>query len=363
MFNLKNLVYRNIDLIFIGLFFVVTLFLLWVPPRWDEGVYMDFFYFPLNPTGQWVPHPPLIWYLLVAFSLIPRMAILTCSLASMFFLFYACRRLYGGKIAGLAVAILASNWLYMLLGSLVMFTDGPVTAFMTVSTMSFLCWLKLGEQKFLLISGLGLALASLTKYTAAPIVLVTSFVWLLVVERRLRWAEILKVFGVAVVSLLPLAVWSFMLYQAHGNFVNYYYTLYDFLPSTGLLTIFSPLNFAPFYLFSCLPIFAYNIGYYAVMTFLLANFSLISWARQHEFDFDSKLLLIHITVIFLLFVIINKQDIGNFRYVLPMAPSLAIISAKNMIKEKEWLRFSIILVQFLCASIIAYVALVMYLFR
>jgi len=359
--NLRNFVYQNIDLIFISLFFILTLSLLWVPPRWDERIYLTFDYFPLN--AHWVPHPPLLWYLLEVFSLMPRMAILATSLVSMLFLFYACKRLYGAKIGGSAVAILATNWLYMLLGNLVMFTDGPVTAFMTISTISFLCWLKLDEQKFLLISGLGLALASLTKYTAAPIILATSIVWLTVMEKHLGRDKILKMLGVAAVSLLPLVYWIYVLYQSYGNFVGYYSALYDLFPSTNLLTIFSLPYFASFHLRSYFPLFAFNIGYYAVWTFVLANFSLISWVRQRQFDSDSKLLLAHIAIIFLLFVIIHKQDIGNFRYVLPMAPSIAVISAKNMVKEKAWLRFLILFAQFLCASIITYVALVLYPFR
>jgi len=363
MRNLKNLLYQNLDLIFISLFLVLTSSLLWAPPRWDEIVYLTFDKFPLNPSAYWVPHPPLLWYLLTVFSPMPRMAILMCSLVGMLFLFYVCKRLYGAKIAGLAVALLATNWLYMLLGSLVMFTDGPVTAFMTISTISFLCWLKLDEQKFLLISGFGLALASLTKYTAAPIILTTSFVWLIVLGKRLGRDKILKMLGVAAVSLLPLVYWIYLVYQKFGNFVGYYSALYNLFPSTSLLTIFSPIYFAPFHLRSYFPIFAFNIGFYAIWTFVLANFSLISWVRQRQFDLDSKLLLAHIVVIFLLFVIINKQDIGNFRYVLPMAPSLAIISAKNMAKEKAWLRFSIIFTQFLCASIITYVTLVLYPFN
>jgi 4-amino-4-deoxy-L-arabinose transferase-like glycosyltransferase len=339
--NIKNYLYQNLDIIFVSLFLIVTLSLLWVPARWDEWAYLDFVWFPLNPSGWWVPHPPLLWYLLAAFSPIPRMAILMCSLVSMLFLFYACKRLYGAKIAGLAVTILATNWLYMLLGSLVMFTDGPVTVFMTISTISFLCWLKLDEQKFLLISGLGLALASVTKYTAAPIILATSVVWLIISKKRLVPTKILKMLGVAAVSLVPLVIWFYALYQTYGNFIAHYSTLYDTYPSTSLAT------------------FAFNIGYYAIWTLALANVYLISWVRQRQFDLDSKLLLAHIMVIFLLFAILNKQDFGNFRYVLPMAPSIAIISAKNMIKEKGWLRFLIILVQFLCASVISYVALVL----
>jgi 4-amino-4-deoxy-L-arabinose transferase-like glycosyltransferase len=281
----------------------------------------------------------------------------------MFFLFYACKRLYGEKIARLTVAILAANWLYMLLGSLVMFTDGPMTAFMTISTISFLCWLKLDEQKFLLISGLGLALASLTKYTAAPIILATSFLWLLFSGKRLRLGKISKMLGVATVSLVPLVYWIYIVYQECGNFVDQYSALYDLFPSTSPLTIFSPLSSVPFHLRSYLPIFAFNIGYYAVWTIVLANYSLIHWVRQRQFDFDSKLLLANIAVIFCFFLIINKQDFGNFRYVLPMIPPLAIITAKNTVKEKTWLSFLIIFTQFLFASIITYVALVLYPFK
>lgn len=360
--NMKNFFHQNFGLIFVGLFLALTLSLLWVPPRWDEYVYLDFYYFPLNPTGQWVPHPPLLWYLLALFSPAPRMLILLTSLVSMLFLFYACKRLYEVKIARLAVAILATNWLYMLLGSLVMFTDGPMTAFITISTISFLCWLKLDEQKFLLITGLGLALASLTKYTAAPVILVTLFVWLAVWEKPLNWTRISKMLGVTGISLLPLAIWFYMLYQRYGNFVGYYSSLYDYLPSTNIFIVFSPLYSTSLYSRSYLPIYAFNIAYYAVWALALIIFPLISWVRQHQFDYDSKLLLAHIGVIFVLYVMINKQDIGNFRYVLPMAPSLAIISAKNMVKEKTWLSFLILLAQFLCASVITYVGLVLYIF-
>jgi len=283
-------------------------------------------------------------------------------MASMLFLFYACKRLYEAKIARLAVAVLATNWLYMLLGSLVMFTDGPMTAFMTISIVSFLCWLKLDEQKFLLISGLGLALASLTKYTAAPVILATFFVWLAVWEKPLDRTRISKTLGVIGLSLLPLAVWFYMLYQNYGNFVGYYSSLYNYVPPTNIFTVFSPLYSTSLYSRSYLPIYAFNIAYYAVWTLALASFPLISWVRQHQFDYDSKLLLAHIGVIFVLYVMINKQDIGNFRYVLPMVPSLAIISAKNMVKEKTWVNFLILFAQFLCASVITYIGLVLYLF-
>lgn len=361
--NIKNLVYKNLGFIFISLFFVMTLSLLWVPPRWDEYVYLNFYHFPLNPTGHWVPHPPLIWYLLAVFSPVPRITILMCSAVNMLFLFYACKRLYGAEVAGLAVAILATNWLYMLLGSLIMFTDGPVTAFMSISTIAFLCWLKLSEKKFLLISGLGLALASVTKYTAAPIILATSIIWLLVLEPHVISNKVLKTLEVFAVSLLPLLLWFVALYQKYGNFFGYYSTLYNPLPSTNLFSVLVPLHFSPFHLRSYLPLVAFNIGYYAFWTIALASVSLIPWIRKHQFDLDSKLLLAHMMVIFVAFVVFNKQDPGNFRYVLPMAPSIAIISAKNMIREEEWRRFLVLFAQFLCASIIAYLALSLYIVR
>lgn len=357
--NLKNFIYQNLDLIFVSLFLVLTVSMLWVPPRWDEYIYLNFVYFPLSPP-YWVPHPPLLWYLLAVFSLIPRLAVLMTSVIGILFLYYTCRRLYGSGIARLAVAILATNWLYVLLGSLVMFTDGPVTAFMTISTISFLCWLKLNEQKFLLISGLGLALASLTKYTAAPIILGTSLVWLIFLGKRFERAKIFKMFGVATVSLLPLVAWSYLLYQKVGNFVSYYSTLGNLFPSTSLLAIFLQPNFAPLHLRSYIPLSAFNFGFYAGCFLALANVSLIPWVRQRQFDIDSKLLLAYITIILLPFVIISKQD---FRYVLPIAPPLAIISAKNIEKEKMWMRFLIMFTQFLCAAIVTYVALILYPFK
>jgi len=363
MSRLKDFLCQNFELVFICLFFIVTLSLVWVPWRWDEWIYLNLNFIPLIPHAHWVPHPPLLWYLLATFSLMPRMAILICSSACMLFLFYACKRLYEARIARLAVAVLATNWLYMLLGSLVMFTDGPVTVFMTISLISFLCWLKLDERKFLLISGFGLALASLTKYTAAPIILITAFVWLIALGKRLGRARILEMFSMAAVSLLPLGYWIYLMYQMYGNFVSYYSTLYDLFPSSSFLTFFSSLFFVSTNFRFYPSMFALNIGFYAVSIVIIANLSLIPIVRQRQFDLDSKLLLVYLAVIFFLFVIIQKQDIGNFRYLLPMIPAIAVISAKNMVKEKWWLRFLIIFFQFLGASVITYVALVLYPFR
>ena len=337
---MKHLFNRYFHLIFIGLFFTLSGYLLSVPPIWDEWVYLQLAASPFDQSQSllsWVPHPPLLWCLLAIFSPAPRIAILFPSTLCICFLFYVCRRLYGNEVANLSVVVLISNWLYMLL-SLVMFTDGPVAAFMTLSVLSFLCWEKLEDQKFLWLNGVGLALASMTKYTAVPILLLTFIVWLIVLRRSFNWFKVFKLFGVTVVSLLPLGVWIYSLSKLYGN-IAFHYSLVNNLFPEGLLSTLTA-----------------NLIYYAPWLLLLWGLPLISWNRRRLFDLDSKLLLIYLAVIFFFFMPINVRQ---FRYFLPMIPAMTVISARSLVKEKVSTRFLILCPQFLFASLISLVALLL----
>ena len=161
---MKPLLNRHFHLIFVGMFFALSGCLLLSPPIWDEWVYLELadhaLSSPLNPFHPmlgWVPHPPLLWYLMAAFHPMPRMAPLLVSAICIGFLFYACKRLYGMEVARLSVAVLVSTLSYLLY-SVIMFPDGPVMTFMSMAVLSFLCWTKLRDQRFLWCSGLGLAL-------------------------------------------------------------------------------------------------------------------------------------------------------------------------------------------------------------
>jgi len=336
----KSLLHRYFHLIFIGAFFTLAGCLLRAPPIWDEGVYLQLaahaLSSPLNPFHpwlSWVPHPPLSWYLLAVFNRVPRMAPLLTSTLCIVFLFYVCRRLYDSEVAKLSAALLVSTQSYLLY-SLVTFPDGPLMAFMALSVLSFLCWARSGEQRFLWFCGLGLSLASLTKYTAVPILLVTFIVWLTIL-RNFSLFKVIKLSGVIAVSLLPLAFWVYGLSRFYGSIVYHYSSVFD-------LFVHSPKHLAT------------NLTWFSLYLFLLGGVPLISWARKRPFDLDSKLLLIYSAAIFSFFVVITpekKADVFANRYSLPMAPALTVISARSLEREKPPVRHLILSIQFLCALI------------
>lgn len=348
-------------LVFVGLFYALAGLPLAVPPGiWDEDVYIRLASHalsnPLKPYLRselgWVPHPPLSWYLLAVFHPVPRMAPLFASTICLLFTFYVCRRLYGGEVAWLSAAILVSTFSY-LPWSLITFPDGPVAAFMGLSVLSALGWVRSRDRRFLLPCGLGLALASMTKYTAVPILLATFAVWLVVLRRSLDWPGALILLGVVAVSLVPLALWIHGLSRLYGNVAHHYSSVFGLFPNNLALRLrVNLLGFAPYPL-------------------LLAGWPLASWVRGHlrvdrrrnrrrivlnpRISLDSTLLLIYSAIVFALFVFITPETAVTAppynRYSLPMAPALTVISAKSLEREKPPVRHSILSIQFLCALI------------
>ena len=349
MVAVKPLLNRHFHLIFVGLFFTLSGCLLFAPPIWDEPVYLKLAnhalsnpFQPFHPMLGWVPHPPLLWYLMAVFHPVPRMAPLFISAFGILFLFYACKRLYGMEVAKLSVAVLVSTVSYLLY-SLVMFPDGPVMTFMAQAVLSLLCWTKLGDRKFLWFSGLGLALASMTDYTSIPVLSVTLFVWLVILRRRFDRRSLFSFFGVMAASLLPLALWGYRLslYLKSGeNLVYHYFSVYDIFPSSWLSRLM------------------FNLPLFAPVPLLFCGLPLLSWARKRPFDSDSKLLLIYSAIIPLFFCFITPEyaiETGPpyFRYSLPMIPAFSVISARSLAKEKTSIRFLILCFQFLYASCIS----------
>jgi len=343
--GLKQFVDRYFHLVFIGLFFALSVFLLFAPPIWDEDVYLRLADHTLSnpsdmfpPMLSWVPQPPLMWYLVAVFSPAPRLAPLVTSVFCVCFLFYACRRLYGGDVAKLASAALVSTGSYLLF-SLVVFPDGPVMNFMAVSALSFLCWVKLREQKFLLLLGFGLTLAAMSDYTAVPILSVTFLVWLVIIRKSFNWSRFFKLLGVVSAALLPLLIWINSLSQIYGNIAYHYSSVNNLFSDSMLLRL------------------ALNLIYFGSYVVLLGGLPLISWIRKPSFDLDSKLLLIYSATVFTFFLFITPlyayANPPYNRYLLPIIPALTVISARSLAKEKLHARFLILLPQFICASAIS----------
>lgn len=326
----KKIIYTYFHLLFVLPFLIVSLFLLQVPFIWDESLYVTIansvLEEPLSvpyPFLYWVPHPPLLWYLLAIFHPLPRLAVLLSSVVCLSATFYACKRLWGDKVAQTSVACLVSTITYPLY-SLVLFNDILVTAFMTVSTLSFLIWLKSLKKKFLFLSSLNLSLASLSKYTAIPILTVTFIAWLTFFRKRLSLTKIVLSLTVLALSFLPLMLWIHGVSLHYGDIIQHYSSqLHNFLP-----------NFHEFSL---------NFFYYIGVGILTAGLPLVFWKRNLPFDKDSKLIVIYASVIFIFFLFLKQR---YDRYFLPLSPAFAAISGRAMAEEKLLVKFLTLFPQF-----------------
>jgi len=336
---------RYFHLVFVGIFFTLAGYLAVASPLWaDENLYLKLAkraasdpLKPFDPMLGWVPHPPLGWYLFAVFSFMPRLAsILTTALCTCF-LYHVSRKLYGDDIAKISVVLLVSTFGYMLF-SAVAHLDGPLTAFMAMSLLSFLAWLRLGSNRYLLFSGLNVGLASMTKYTAVPILFGTFILWLVVLRGKVNLSMFFKALVVYAVSLVPLALWSYGLYVSYGDFVHEYSEIYGLFPTNTSLI-------------------ALNLIVYAVNVLFLWGFPFVSWIRKHPFDSDVKLLLIYSTVLFVFFVLIAPMTAIIYpsmsRYLLPIVPATTIISAKSLKEEKPMMRFIILILQFVDVTLFA----------
>ena len=215
-----------------------------------------------------------------------------------------------------------------------MFPDLPVASFMALSVISLLAWIKLEDQGFLWLSGLGLALASMTKYTSVPILLATFTAWVIVLRRRFNWINLFKLIVVIAFSLLPLVVWSYNLSSLYGNIVTHYSSTYNIFLNR-------------------IPTFFTNLAHFTPTFFWFGGVPLISWIRKHPFDLDSKLLLIYSAITILVLIFITPESAvaapPYFRYSLPMIPAITVISSRSLSKEKVSTRFLILCLQFFLA--------------
>ena len=321
MRSFKKIICSHFHFLFVLPFLTVSLFLLQAPFIWDEGLYFllanHVIQDPLSipyPFLYWVPHPPLLWYLLALFYPLPRLAVLLSSAVCLFATFYACKRLWGDRVAQTSVACLVSTIIYPLY-SLVLFNDILVTTFMTVSTLSFLIWLKSLRKKFLFLSSLNVSLASLSKYTAVPILTVTFIIWLTSFRKRLGPRKFVFSLAVLALSSLPLMLWINEVSLRYVDIIPHYSSSYA-IP-----------NFQEFSL---------TFLYYVTVAILMAGLPLVFWKRNMPFDEDSKLILIYASVIFIFFLFLKQH---YARYFLPLSPAFAVISGRAVAEKKLLVKF------------------------
>jgi 4-amino-4-deoxy-L-arabinose transferase-like glycosyltransferase len=342
---MKQFFNQHFHWIFLGTFFILTGYLVLFSPLWaDENVYLELArlarstpFEPFNSMLLWVPHPPLGWYLFATFGFLPRITSILATAGCTYFLYHVSKKIYGDEIAKISVVILVSTLEYMLY-SAVAHLEGLLTAAMTLSVLSFLVWIKSENKYYLLLSGLGLGLASMIKYTAMPILIGTFILWFVFVRKKINLYMFFKTFIVIVTSLVPLAIWVYYLTIFYGNFTQKYSEIYSLFPTDPFLV-------------------AVNLVSYTITTLLICGLPLFSWIRKRSFNFDAKLLLIYLSVLFTFFTVVTSKTgiiyASAFRYLLPLAPTISIISAKNLKEEKLKIRNIILISQFTYVTLFA----------
>ncbi len=290
---------------------------------------------PINPMLSWVPHPPLGWYLMAGLIFMPRLVSVFASVLCMGFLYHVSKRLYGGDVAKISLVFLLSTNGYMLFSS-VAHLDILLTSFMSVSVLSFLSWVRLDERKYLALAGLGLALASMTKYTAAPILLGTFFIWLVFLRKKIGTSKFFVAMAVLAVSLIPLFLWIYTLTFTYGDPVHNYSQVYSLFPSDAFQV-------------------GINLLVYTLSVISLWGLPFLSWLIRRPFDADTKLLFVYMAVLFSFFVLITPASAVLYscqsRYSLPIVPATTIISGKSLTKEKPTYRLIVMILQFVGMTI------------
>jgi predicted membrane-bound mannosyltransferase len=272
-------------------------------------------------------YPPMydvvtIFYFLIlgATTFASRLVAVTFGLLSIWIIFEYAYRLYGPREALVASILLAlmPGFVYMnrmtLIETMLMF-------FFSASLLLFFLWMRTDSNKMLLLTGVALGFAILTKYQAVFIGLI-MLVSILLLHRERIAGKLSKLLLVALVASAVFLPWVFFL--ASQNYAgqmlgNWFYAVQVGNEERQLYSTRFP---APiFYLIEITyPYLHVHPVSLAVYLFALAGVGLFLWRRKTE----DKFTLLWFLIIYLVFTIIPNR---NWRYVTPTFPALAVFAS------------------------------------
>ena len=297
---------------------------------WDEWLYFELAEHvaqdPLDPLPEgytWIPHPPLLWYLICPFRPVPRLAILLTSCLCLLAVYLTAKELYGRRAASYAVAATLASWNFIMY-SIVLFTDMVMASFTSISALAFLLWLEKRREKHLLLACLAYALASLTKYTAIPVLLATFLLGFLISREELTARDVAKAVSGLALASIPVALWVHHISSTvGGGFLAYYSSIYRHEGITVLQ----------------------DAVFYARYMALTIGVPLVLWVKDAR-KFDRKLsflaayVLVNFISLVLLRTVLSMYQIYD-RYLLPVGPVAALISGKFISDEGEKVRAAV----------------------
>ena len=300
------------------------------PMEWDEVIHLNggnFLNWGLY--GQFVNnsfYPPLfdcitaIFFKIFGVSLFSaRLVSAVFSILSLWAVFELAYRMYEGKTALLSVILLGIMPGYFWLSRMALL-ETMLVFFITLSILFFFRWLQNRQDKMLVFSGLAVGLGFLTKYQMiiAGVIMAVSILFLARHQLKRAFSKFTLTIVTAVLVVVP---WIVIAYQIYADkiFSQWIYALQVGNPER---LVYSDRYPSPLYYFiemvwpysqiHPISIFLYIAG--------LAGLGLLAW-RHTKGD---KFVLIWFASILILFTLIENK---NWRYVLPLFPTLAISAA------------------------------------
>ncbi len=250
-----------------------------------------------------------------------RLAAVMFSLLSVWLVFEFANRTYGSKIALVASVLLGVMpgffWI-----SRIALLETALIFFFSLALFFFFSWLRLSQNKMLLLCGLTLGVGFLAKYQilVAGLVMIAAILVLSRKKLRLKFSKFMLLPLIAVLVVVP---WVLVLYQINGldKFGELLYVIQEGGQDRAVYSARFPMPI--FYLiemtwpFNDIPVHPISLPLYIIG---LCGLALWAYRRRTE---DKFFLIWFITVYVFFTLIPNKQ----WRYVTPLFPVLAISAA------------------------------------
>lgn len=241
------------------------------------------------------------------------------SILTLWVVFELAYSMYEGKTALLSATLLGIMPGYFWLSRMAL-VETMLVFFVTLSIFFFFLWLQNRQDKLLVLSGIAIGLGFLTKYQMIVTVLIMALSILFLARHQLK--RVLSKFMLTIITaVLVVTPWIVIAYKIYTEriFSQWLYALQIGNPER---LVYSDRYPTPIYYFiemtwpysqiHPISIFLYIAG--------LAGLGLLAW-RHNKVD---KLLLIWFACVFIFFTLIENK---NWRYVLPLFPTLAISAA------------------------------------
>jgi predicted membrane-bound mannosyltransferase len=311
---------------------IVSIDLGYMAIQWDETPHLlGGLLLSKGQLQEYVPvgafYPPMYdivttfyFWILGATTFASRLVAVTFGLLSIWVVFEYAYRLNGAREAIVASILLAlmPGFVYMCRMTLI---ETMLMFFFSASLLLFFLWMRTNSKKMLLLSGVTLGLAILTKYQAVFIGLIMLVSILFLHKERLS-GKLGKLLLVAIVASAVFLPWVFFL--ASENYAgemlgNWFYAVQVGNEERQLYSTRFPVPI--FYLIEITyPYLHVHPISLPIYLFALAGIGLFLWRRKTE----DKFTLLWFLIIYLVFTLIPNR---NWRYVTPAFPALAIFAS------------------------------------